>query len=154
MKKIFIKYNGSLCPLNQKNKISARNGRAILYNSAEYNNAKKEIQLKIKTHVQAQLNKIGGILSKSDGPLFVDLVIFWKNTADIDAFDKLILDALSGIAYVDDRQIKKKLTEINENQGQSGFLMTIETMGKRNIWTFINNTWKTIAPNNEQLPLV
>jgi len=135
-KKIIVRYRGELCILNQKDSPSAtgkvsktqplcKDCRLFKFTTPKYKNAKAEIQWKTKQQIQEQTSKNGGMFCKSDGSLQIDMIIYYKNRTDFDSLNKIILDALEGLAYENDSLIKKGTIELKENQPQSGFDLII-----------------------------
>lgn len=85
-------------------KLTSRGKFATMYMSKEGKELKEYYQLQLKFQYK------GKLLTKE---LEARLVFFHgdKRVRDIDNYNKLILDSMSGIVYEDDRQIKKLIIE-------------------------------------------
>ena len=95
--KIILKGN----PLSTQHvyKITSRGKFASMYMSAVGVDRKKDYQWQCKSQWKGDPTTL---------PFEVDVRLFFgdKRTRDIDNYNKLILDAMSGIVYIDDSQIQ------------------------------------------------
>jgi crossover junction endodeoxyribonuclease RusA len=82
-----------ILPLPPLNNRAYRNFRGRMVKSAEARN----YQALVKASLKAE---------PLTGPVWVHLSVYRKRRAgDVDAFHKVLLDALNGVAWVDDKQI-------------------------------------------------
>lgn len=88
--------------INDRYIIGKKGNKRILILSNEYRNAKDEISLQASSQWSNGVSKFN---------VWLDIKIP-KGRSDIDAYIKIILDALQGVVYENDRQVKKLSVEI------------------------------------------
>jgi crossover junction endodeoxyribonuclease RusA len=121
---IVFTYDGDICPLNAKTNIGGmmfgnQRGRGINVNTGRYINSKEAIGWAAKEQSR-------GIYFKEEF-LFMTISMFYKShEPDIDAYCKIILDALIGVCYEDDKQIRK----LNIEKFKSKYKKVVIVIGK------------------------
>jgi crossover junction endodeoxyribonuclease RusA len=102
-------------PVSINKRYTIARNRNILSN--EYRAAKEAMEWEIKGQFRGEI--------LTDDNLCVNLFIYYKGRkADIDAYIKIILDAMTGIVYEDDKQINE-LSVVREKSEADGIVVQV-----------------------------
>lgn len=101
----------TICPLNEKDIVSRTTGRKIL--SKKYRESKSYLALYLRA-------KVSQIISG-----LCDVTIIQGRRTDIDAYQKIILDAMQGVVYKKDSQVENLSIKKCSRHGKENIVTVI-----------------------------